>query len=119
LIGEAIQDQVHLEESARQLNKALNTQALLVTRGGQGMMLIEKNHEPQHIPAVGAAQPVDVTGAGDTVIATFALAIASKVSFFDAASLANYAGALVVMKRGTASVSARELQESILSVESE
>ena len=119
LIGEAIQDQDHLEECARQLNKALNAEALLVTRGGQGMMLIERNHEARHIPAVGAAQPVDVTGAGDTVIATFALAIASKASFLEAASLANYAGGLVVMKRGTASVSARELQESILSVESE
>lgn len=119
LIGEAIQDQEHLEESARKLNRALNTEALLVTRGGQGMMLVERDHEARHIPAVGAAQPVDVTGAGDTVIATFALAIASKASFLEAASLANYAGGLVVMKRGTASVSARELQESILSVESE
>jgi rfaE bifunctional protein kinase chain/domain len=115
LIGEAIQDQEHLENSAVQLNKALNTEALLVTRGGQGMMLIQRNQQPLHIPAVGSAQPVDVTGAGDTVIATFALAIASKASFFEAASLANYAGGLVVMKRGTASVSADELRDSILS----
>jgi len=119
LIGEAIQDQEHLENSASQLNKALNTQALLVTRGGQGMMLIERNKQPAHIRAVGAAQPVDVTGAGDTVIATFALAIASKASFLEAAALANYAGGLVVMKRGTASISADELRESILSQDSE
>jgi len=119
LMGEAIQDQEHLEESARKLTKALDTEALLVTRGGQGMMLIERNQDLRHISAVGAAQPVDVTGAGDTVIATFALAIASKASFAEAASLANYAGGLVVMKRGTASVTARELQESILSVDSE
>jgi bifunctional ADP-heptose synthase (sugar kinase/adenylyltransferase) len=119
LIGEAIQDREHLENSACQLNKALNTQALLVTRGGQGMMLIERNQQPWHIPAVGAAQPVDVTGAGDTVIATFALAIASKASFLEAAALANHAGGLVVMKRGTASVSAAELRESILSEEDE
>jgi rfaE bifunctional protein kinase chain/domain len=115
LIGEAIQDQEHLENSAGQLNKALNTEALLVTRGGQGMMLIQRNQQPLHIAAVGADQPVDVTGAGDTVITTFALAIASKASFLEAASLANYAGGLVVMKRGTASVSADELRDSILS----
>jgi bifunctional ADP-heptose synthase (sugar kinase/adenylyltransferase) len=63
-----------------------------------------------HIPAVGAQQPVDVTGAGDTVIATFALALASGASFAEAARLANYAGGLVVMKRGTATVSAAELE---------
>jgi bifunctional ADP-heptose synthase (sugar kinase/adenylyltransferase) len=62
---------------------------------------------------VGAHQPVDVTGAGDTVIATFALALASRASFADAAQLANYAGGLVVMKRGTATVSAAELEHSI------
>jgi bifunctional ADP-heptose synthase (sugar kinase/adenylyltransferase) len=57
---------------------------------------------------------VDVTGAGDTVIATFALALAVGASFADAARLANYAGGLVVMKRGTATVSQNELEHSIL-----
>jgi bifunctional ADP-heptose synthase (sugar kinase/adenylyltransferase) len=61
---------------------------------------------------------VDVTGAGDTVIGTFALALASGASFADAARLANYAGGLVVMKRGTATVTRGELENAINSVES-
>jgi bifunctional ADP-heptose synthase (sugar kinase/adenylyltransferase) len=78
------------------------------------MMLLEDAAAPLHIPAVGAQQAVDVTGAGDTVIATFALALASEASFADAARLANYAGGLVVMKRGTATVTPAELERSIL-----
>jgi len=81
------------------------------------MMLLEDNGPPLNIPAVGSQQAVDVTGAGDTVIATFALAVASDASFADAAQLANYAGGLVVMKRGTASVTAAELEHSILNSE--
>jgi len=102
-----------LETAAQELKKRLGHQALLVTRGSQGMTLLEDNHAPVHIPAVGAQQAVDVTGAGDTVIATFALALASGASFADAARLANYAGGLVVMKRGTATVSASELEHAI------
>ena len=78
------------------------------------MMLLEDDAAPVHIHAVGANQPVDVTGAGDTVIATFTLALASRASFNDAAHLANYAGGLVVMKRGTATITASELEHSIL-----
>jgi bifunctional ADP-heptose synthase (sugar kinase/adenylyltransferase) len=58
-------------------------------------------------------EPVDVTGAGDTVIAVYALAIASGLSFVDAANIANHAGGLVVMKKGTASISTDELVRSI------
>ena len=94
-----------LENVATELKQRLGHRALLVTRGGQGMMLLEDNAAPLHIPAVGAQQAVDVTGAGDTVIATFALALACGASFADAARLANYAGGLVVMKRGTATIS--------------
>ena len=76
-------------------------------------MLLLEGDASLHIPAVGAQQAVDGTGAGDTVIATFALALASGSSFVEAAHLANHAGGLVVMKRGTASVSADELEHSI------
>ena len=103
-----------LETAAKELKQRLGHRALLVTRGPQGMMLLEDDAAPLHIPAVGAQQAVDVTGAGDTVIATFALALASQASFADAARLANYAGGLVVMKRGTATVSPAELEHSIL-----
>ena len=104
----------NLENVATVLKPRLGHRALLVTRGPQGMMLLEDNAAPLHLPAVGAQQAVDVTGAGDTVIATFALALASGASFADAARLANYAGGLVVMKRGTATVSQTELEHSIL-----
>ena len=102
-----------LETAAQELKKRLGHHALLVTRGSHGMTLLEGDAAPVHIPAVGAQQAVDVTGAGDTVIATFALALASGASFSDAARLANYAGGLVVMKRGTATVSATELKHAV------
>ena len=113
LTGVSIASTEDLENAAKELKKRLGHHALLVTRGSQGMTLLEGNAAPVHIPAVGAQQAVDVTGAGDTVIATFALALASGASFADAAHLANYAGGLVVMKRGTATVSASELQHAI------
>jgi ADP-heptose synthase, bifunctional sugar kinase/adenylyltransferase len=98
---------------ADELKKKLGHRALLVTRGAQGMTLLEGENAPLHIPAVGAQQAVDVTGAGDTVIATFSLALASGATFVEAAHLANYAGGLVVMKRGTATISADELEHAI------
>ena len=114
LAGAQISSTQQLEAVAEQLKQRLAYRALLVTRGGRGMMLLEDDTAPLHIPAVGAQQAVDVTGAGDTVIATFALALASEASFADAARLANFAGGLVVMKRGTATVTASELEQSIL-----
>jgi len=103
-----------LESSAEELRRQLGYQALLVTRGGHGLMLVEADSQPLHVEAVGSRQPVDVTGAGDTVIATYTLALASGGSFADAARLANLAGGIVVMKRGTASVTELELTSSAL-----
>ncbi|MFN2530502.1 MAG: bifunctional heptose 7-phosphate kinase/heptose 1-phosphate adenyltransferase [Pyrinomonadaceae bacterium] len=113
LIGEPITCDAQLEVAATKLREQLGYRALLVTRGSKGMMLVEEHISPLHLKAVGALEPVDVTGAGDTVIATFALALASDASFSDAARLANYAGGAVVMKRGTASVTPQELEQSI------
>jgi rfaE bifunctional protein kinase chain/domain len=113
LAGASISSTEDLETAAQKLKKSLGHHALLVTRGSQGMTLLEGDAAPVHIRAVGAQQAVDVTGAGDTVIATFALALASGASFADAARLANYSGGLVVMKRGTATVSAAELKHAV------
>ena len=113
LAGVSISSTEELESAAKKLKERLGHHALLVTRGGQGMTLLEGDAAPVHIRAVGAQQALDVTGAGDTVIATFALALASGASFVDAARLANYAGGLVVMKRGTATVSAAELEHAV------
>ena len=112
-------DPAALELAAEQLRQRLGYEALLVTRGGNGMTLIEADNAPLHIDAVGSRQPLDVTGAGDTVIATYALALASGASFADSARLANFAGGLVVMKRGTATVSPGELVSVITQVTSE
>lgn len=113
LIGAPIDSLVNLEASAESLKNKLRYKALLVTRGSRGMMLLQDGQLPLHIPAVGAEQAVDGTGAGDTVIATFALALAAGSSFVEAAHLANHAGGLVVMKRGTASITSTELEQSI------
>lgn len=112
--GASISSTEELERAANKLKERLGHRALLVTRGGQGMTLLEGDAAPVHIRAVGGQQAVDVTGAGDTVIATFSLALASGAGFADAARLANYAGGLVVMKRGTATVSAAELEHAVL-----
>ncbi len=104
-----------LETAAEELRQELELQALLVTRGKNGMILLEEGKVAQHFPVVGSTDAVDVTGAGDTVMATFALARASGGSFAEASILANHAGGLVVMKRGTATVTQTELLNSILS----
>jgi rfaE bifunctional protein kinase chain/domain len=117
LLGKQVASVNDLASVGEEMLERLGYRALLITCGSHGMMLFEDSVAPVHIDAVGAREPVDVTGAGDTVIAAYALAIASDASFPDAARLANYAGGLVVMKRGTASVTMEELQYSILQSE--
>ena len=102
-----------LERAGRALQARLKTPSVLVTRGSDGMSLFEAGEPPRHIPVFGSDEVADVTGAGDTVIATFTLALAAGATAFEAAHLANIAGGLVVMKRGTATVSARELRQAI------
>jgi D-glycero-beta-D-manno-heptose-7-phosphate kinase len=98
-----------LERAARTLLRRSGCEAVLVTRGRNGMSLFRKGAPPLHIPAQGTAEAVDVTGAGDTVAASYCAAIAVGASPEDAARLANVAGSLVVLKAGTATVSREEL----------
>ncbi len=102
-----------LSKAGRALRKRLNHQALLITRGKDGMALFERGKRPVHIPVYGGDQVADITGAGDTVIAAFTLALAAGGSFVQAARLANYAGGIVVMKYGTATVSRDELLSAV------
>jgi len=97
------------------LRERLDYEALLITNGNQGMTLLEKGKPALNLAAVGPAEPVDVTGAGDTVIAAYALGLASGLNFAEAAAVANHAGGLVVMKKGTATVAAQELSASLAS----
>jgi rfaE bifunctional protein kinase chain/domain len=102
-----------LERAGRQLLGRTRAEAVLVTRGSRGMALFEPGTRTTHIPIHGSDQIADVTGAGDTVIATLALARAAGATFEQAARLANYAGGIVVMKRGTATVTADELRDAV------
>jgi D-glycero-beta-D-manno-heptose-7-phosphate kinase len=104
-----------LERAGRELLKRMHMSAVLITRGSRGMAMFEPDRPTVHVPIFGSDEVADVTGAGDTVIATLALAIAAGGSFYEAARLANYAAGLVVMKRGTATVSRDELRDAILS----
>jgi rfaE bifunctional protein kinase chain/domain len=112
LLGRKL-DAATLAAAATELCARLDYRALLVTRGPEGMLLVEPGRAPVSIAAVGAREAVDVTGAGDTVIAAYTLALARGADFSAAAHLANHAGGLVVMKRGTATVTAEELIEAV------
>jgi rfaE bifunctional protein kinase chain/domain len=93
----------------RRLVEELDLEAILITRGNRGMILVERSGETSEIPICGTDEITDVTGAGDTVTATFTLSLAAGASFYEAARLSNYAAAVVVMKGGTATTSPQEL----------
>jgi rfaE bifunctional protein kinase chain/domain len=116
ILGAPIGDDLDaLERAGRTLLDRTKMQAVLVTRGSRGMALFQAGQVTIHVPIFGSDEVTDVTGAGDTVLATFGLALATGASFYEATLLANYAGGLVVMKRGTATVSAHELSAAVAS----
>jgi rfaE bifunctional protein kinase chain/domain len=106
-------DDKKLFAAGEQLMKEMALESLVITRGRDGMVAFEKGSPPFAVPIAGSDQVVDVTGAGDTVIATFAAALAAGADTADATRLANFAGGVVVMKRGTATVSRKELLAAI------
>ncbi len=116
-LGQATGLPVGTEEStlraALALRERLRCHAVLVTRGRSGMILVREGEEPLPIPVHGQEDAVDVTGAGDTVIATLAAALGAGAELADAARLANVAGGIVVRKPGTATVRAAELLEEL------
>jgi len=99
--------------AGRRLLRRSGNRSVLVTRGAKGMVLFERGRPPVDIPAWGSDEVADVTGAGDTVIATFTLALLSGASSADAARIANYAAGVVVSKSGTATTSVEELSRAI------
>lgn len=105
------QDKEEIKTKGLALIEQLQLEALLVTCGSQGMMLIEPE-KCLHIPAQ-AREVFDITGAGDTVIAVLAASLAAGCSLFDAVQLANLAAAIVVGKLGTAAVTQQELQTAL------
>jgi D-glycero-beta-D-manno-heptose-7-phosphate kinase len=99
--------------AGEQLMTRMKLQSLVITRGRDGMVAFDRQHKPVDIPIFGSDEVADVTGAGDTVIATFTAAMAAGASTEEAAQLANYAGGIVVMKRGTATITRAELLRAI------
>jgi rfaE bifunctional protein kinase chain/domain len=106
-------DTEKLLAAGKAILERMKLQSLVITRGHDGMAAFERRHKPVQIPIYGSDQVTDVTGAGDTVIATFTAALAAGADTVSAARLANYAGGIVVMKRGTATVSRKELLAAI------
>ena len=116
MLGVTINDDLDvLERAGRTLLRRTRMGCVLITRGSRGMALFESRRRTVHIPIFGSDQISDVTGAGDTVIATLALSLAAGASFLEGAQLANYTGGLVVMKRGTATVTSDELRQAVVS----
>jgi len=108
-------DRARLMQAGQAVLKRMKLEALVITRGKDGLVVFSRDADPLNIPIHGSDQVTDVTGAGDTVIATFTAALATGSTGADAARLANYAAGIVVMKRGTATVSAEELRAAITS----
>jgi D-beta-D-heptose 7-phosphate kinase/D-beta-D-heptose 1-phosphate adenosyltransferase len=110
--GVRIGDDQAAAEAGRVILRRLGCRAALVTRGEHGMSLVEKGRPPLHVAAA-AREVFDVTGAGDTVIATIALAVAAGATLAEAAVLANAAAGVAVGKLGTALVSPGELLAAV------
>ena len=116
MLGTTIGDDPRkLERAGRAVLRRIGSKGVVLTRGSRGMSVFVPGRRTAHIPIFGTDEVADVTGAGDTVIATMTLALAAGSSLYEAAHLANCAGGLVVMKRGTATVSATELRHAIQS----
>jgi rfaE bifunctional protein kinase chain/domain len=113
IAGAPIADRAALDRAGALLREALQADAIVVTRGSQGMSLFRAEAGPVHLPVYGTDEVADVTGAGDTVIGVFTLALVAGAPALEAAMLANYAGGLVVMKRGTATVGRDELRRAV------
>lgn len=114
--GRGLSGDAEVAAGAEELLRAIGARIVLATRGNQGMTLVAADHEPFHIPVFGTDEVADVTGAGDTVLAVMSVALAAGAEPIDAARLANIAAGLVVMKLGTATISADELRKAVQTV---
>jgi len=112
-IGFPLLDDDSVASAAEQLRMELGARFVVATRGSQGMTLVEEGRKPKHVAVFGNDQVADVTGAGDTVLATLTTALAAGASCLEAVHLANLAGGIVVMKAGTATVGPAELHRAI------
>jgi len=112
--GRSLTSDAEVAAAAEDLRHELGARFVLATRGNRGMTLVECDREPLHIAVFGTDQVADVTGAGDTVLAVLTASLAAGAEPAAAARLANIAAGLVVMKLGTATVSAGELRTAVM-----
>ncbi|UCD84697.1 MAG: bifunctional hydroxymethylpyrimidine kinase/phosphomethylpyrimidine kinase [Deltaproteobacteria bacterium] len=113
ILGITLKNNRDVERAGRKIIRGIRAKSLLITRGKEGMALFVRKKMPEFIPIFGSDEIADVTGAGDTVIASFTLAIAAGADELQAARLANIAAGLVVMKSGTATVTPKEILQAI------
>ena len=111
--GFPLVDESAFRRAGIELLSRLQAEAVLISRGSEGMTLVERSGEAVHIPVTNISEVYDVSGAGDTVVATMMLAIAAGASRLDAAKLANYAAGVVVRKLGTATATPEEVKQAI------
>nr|WP_038675528.1 PfkB family carbohydrate kinase [Pelosinus sp. UFO1] len=112
-VGDDIKDRATLLHAGKTILEKLDAEAVLISRGPDGMSLFEKSGKVTHIPVTNKSEVYDVTGAGDTVVATMILALAAGASYEDAARLSNFAAGIVVKKPGTATTTPAELRQAI------
>lgn len=112
-VGFAINSNESLKEAGKKLMLITGSKALLITRGAEGMVLFEKGQEMVELPAFNVSEVFDVSGAGDTVAATMALAIVTGASFVEAMALGNLAASIVVKKPGTAVTNQKEMLQAL------
>jgi rfaE bifunctional protein kinase chain/domain len=112
-VGYEITDEASLIRAGKFLLESLGAEAVLISRGPEGMSLFENTGAVIHIPVTNKSEVYDVTGAGDTVVATMILALAAGAGFAEAARLSNFAAGVVVRKLGTATASPAELKQAI------
>lgn len=112
-VGFTLCDKQSVYRAGQELVNRLKAEAVLITRGAEGMTLVEREGKISDIPVTNISEVYDVSGAGDTVVATMMLAVAAGASNLDAAKLANYAAGVVVRKLGTATASPAELKNAI------
>ena len=115
LAGIEIKDTKTLAAAGNKILKSLNSKAVLITQGNEGMTLFVRNRKPTHIPICGSDEITDVTGAGDTVASIMGLALGAGATFLEAAHLSNAGASVVVMKRGTATLTPDELNSAMTS----
>jgi len=112
VVGYPIIDRETLEQAGQQLLDEAGAEAVLITRGAHGIALFERDREMVEIPAFNRSEVFDVTGAGDTVVGTLAIALAAGATYLEATVMANIAASIVVRRFGTATTTPQEILEA-------